>query len=270
MIHSLMRKYPVGSNPAIIKAGCAQRATSRVLALVVVSIVLLPGHSFAHDMWQAPPEQPEQMSSAVHYDPKLSDRFFESDEWICPYGFTEPVTCRDGKPVRILNNPCESWLSLIWPEMCSESAEWTCQDGCKECATCQDGKPVTKVTARCYSTSSGSKHRVNFCKARLLDGHVIEILIHKSRGAFSDALKVRISGGKFACQFWTPYEFGGIRWTTTQQKLTLDKKTYQKGDVIKGRIDFECLSEWQPEYAAKFGRDPRTIKVYGVFKTAVE
>jgi hypothetical protein len=50
----------------------------------------------------------------------------------------------------------------------------------------------------------------------------------------------------------------------------LDKKEYQKGDVIKGRIDFECLSEFNPEYAKKFGRDPRTIKVLGVFKTIVE
>jgi len=51
------------------------------------------------DIWQAPPGGPEQMSSRVDYDPKLSDRFFESDEWICAYGSRRPVTCRDGKPV---------------------------------------------------------------------------------------------------------------------------------------------------------------------------
>jgi hypothetical protein len=53
--------------------------------------------------------------------------------------------------------------------------------------------------------------------------------------------------------------------------LTLDKRTYGKGDEIKGRIDFECVREWSnPKYIEKYGRGPKTIKVFGVFKTIVE
>jgi len=52
--------------------------------------------------------------------------------------------------------------------------------------------------------------------------------------------------------------------------LTLDKKAYRKGDVIKGKIDFECVQEpTNREYIEKWGSDPTTIKVYGVFKTIV-
>jgi len=96
---------------------------------------------------------------------------------------------------------------------------------------------------------------------------MIELLIHETRGAFSDSLLVRIRDGKFTCQYWIPYDFGAARWTTTQQKLTVDKKAYQKGDVIKGRIDFESLGELiqplphSPTYK---------VKVFGVFKTIVE
>jgi hypothetical protein len=57
-------------------------------------------------------------------------------------------------------------------------------------------------------------------------------------------------------------------WTTKRQKLTLDKKTYQKGDTIKGRIDIEVLDELiDPKYP---DRPPRLITLYGVFKTIVE
>jgi hypothetical protein len=48
----------------------------------------------------------------------------------------------------------------------------------------------------------------------------------------------------------------------------LDKKVYRRGDVIKGRIDFECMEEkTDPKYIEKYGSDQSTIKVYGVFKT---
>jgi len=46
---------------------------------------------------------------------------------------------------------------------------------------------------------------------------------------------------------------------------------YRNGDVIKGKIDFECVQEpTNREYIEKWGSDPTTIKVYGVFKTIVE
>ncbi|MFH1115943.1 MAG: hypothetical protein V1792_18685 [Pseudomonadota bacterium] len=231
-----------------------------------VLVLLLIGYGFADDIWQAPPDQPEQMSSKVHYDPNLTDRFFESDEWVCPPGFGGAITCRDGKPILILNDPCHSWLSLLMMENCVEPREWTCPDGCKECATCRDGRPVIKMTAKCHSTYRG-KHLVDLCKARLLDGEVLEILIYNSGPAFMDSLLVRISGGEFTCQFWSLFDFGAVRWTTTQQKLTLDRKTYRKGDVIKGRIDFACWSELHQPHPAS---PPHKTNVYGVFKTIVE
>ena len=59
---------------------------------------------------------------------------------------------------------------------------------------------------------------------------------------------------------------------TTRQKLTLDKKAYRKGNVIKGRIDFECVQKViDPKNIERWGKDPTTtIKVYGVFKTIVK
>ena len=61
-------------------------------------------------------------------------------------------------------------------------------------------------------------------------------------------------------------------WTTKRQKLTLDKNVYRKGDVIKGRIDFECVEEpTNPKYIEKWGKIiPSSITVKGVFKTILE
>ncbi|MEW6533756.1 MAG: hypothetical protein AB1473_23200 [Thermodesulfobacteriota bacterium] len=241
------------------------RPVKRILLGPMLALLFL-GHGFAYDIWQAPPGQPEQMRSRVDYDPKLTDRFLESDQWICRYGSSTPAACRDGKPVLILSDPCNPLL----PDTCFELREWSCPDGCKECATCERGKPVVKHTAKCYSTSFGVKHTVNFCEARLINGQVIDLLIHESRGAFSDSMLVRIRDGKFTCQYWNHDGAGAVTWTTTRQKLALDKKAYAKGDMIKGRLDVEGLSEFKPKYAEKFGRNPRTIKVFGVFKTIVE
>ncbi len=50
--------------------------------------------------------------------------------------------------------------------------------------------------------------------------------------------------------------------------MTLDKKAYRKGDVIKGRIDIEVLDELiNPKYP---DRPPRPIMLYRVFKTVVK
>jgi hypothetical protein len=230
--------------------------------------LLLLTHSFAAEWWEvSPPGQPEQMSSEVHYNPKLFDKFFESDDWICPRG-AEPETCRDGKPITILNDP---WDPLK-PETCFELRAWTCADGCKECAICRYGKPVVKLTARCYATSWGVKHPVKFCEAKSLDGNVIELLIHESNPAFRDALRILIREGKFTSQYWVVDAMRSFTWTTTRQKLTLDKKMYRKGDLIKGRIDFECVSKViNPKDIERWGKDPSsTCKVYGVFKATLE
>ncbi len=78
----------------------------------------------------------------------------------------------------------------------------------------------------------------------------------------------------FRCQFWNLYQIPRLAdmvWTTKRQELTLDKEVYGKGDVIKGRIDFECVQEaTNPKYVEKWGRTPTTIKVYGVFKTILK
>jgi hypothetical protein len=57
-------------------------------------------------------------------------------------------------------------------------------------------------------------------------------------------------------------------WTTKRQELTLDKKLYRKSDVIKGRIDFECVEEkvTDLEDIEKWDRNPATYKVYGFSK----
>jgi hypothetical protein len=182
--------------------------------------------------WQVPREQPAQMRSQVVYDPNLTHPFFESTEW----SYKDGTRAESGKRGHGRNLPLEH-------------------------------------TARCFSTSFGSKHRVRFCEARLRDRNGIDLFIHESNPGYNDSLIVQIRNGMFTCQFWTRY-IDSLRppshliWTTKRQKLTLDKKTYQKGDLIKGRIDTEVLDELiSPKYP---NRPPRLIKFYGVFKTIVE
>jgi hypothetical protein len=250
MIHSSIKQYPVGSNPSFMKAGQAPRVTSCLLALVAVLTLLLLGHGFADNLeygigsWQVPAGQPDQMWSRIHYDPKLSDPFFESNEWSYPWwiikhsdGHFESTRSDDERPVK--------------------------------------DPPRLKHTAKCFSTSFGSKHLARFCEAKLLDVNMIDLLIHEFSPAFRDALRVQIRKEKFTSQYWTLYIAGpppdGYKWKTKRQKLTLDKKVYRKGDEIKGRVDFECVEEiGNPKYVEKWGRNPTSIKVYGVFKTIFE
>ena len=249
------------------------KITKLRLALATVLVLSLLAHGYGAEWQDPPPGQPDQMCSKVNYDPKLTDRFFESDQWSCWHGGIGGATCRDGKPVLILTPPCkQTWRSVLYEEECPfEVPEWTCLDGCKECAICERGRPLLKHTARCYSTSFGVKHEVRFCEARLLDVNVIDLSIHENDPAFRDSLRVRIRNGEFTCRYWVPDDVGAFKWTTKRQMLTLDKQVYQKGDVIKGRIEFECFAEpINPKYVEKWSRNPRTTKVYGVFKTIVE
>jgi hypothetical protein len=153
-------------------------------------------------------------------------------------------------------------------------------DGHFESLRSEDERPVKnpprlKHTAKCLSTSFGEEHLVTFCEARLLEANMIDLLIHDNNPSFTDALRVQIRNGMFTCQYWTRYRavrrHEALIWTTTRQKLTLDKKVYRKGDVIQGRIEFECEEEETfPEYVKKWGRHPVPITVNGVFKTVVE
>jgi hypothetical protein len=227
----LAKKYSAGSGPDSMRSPSSSAIRGWTAALVAVLVLLPLDQSFGYDVWKVPPGQPEQMWSNVNYDPKLTDTFFESDAWGYPDGG-------------------------------QDATSGMTQEG--------EGPSRLKDTARCYSTSFNVKHGVRFCEARFVNGHVIDLLIHDSTPAFSDSLLVRIRDGKFSCQFWIVDDFGACIWTTTRQKLTLDKKGYEKGDMIKGRIDFECVSEFKPELAEKFGRSASTIKVSGVFKSILK
>ncbi|MFH1114566.1 MAG: hypothetical protein V1792_11645 [Pseudomonadota bacterium] len=243
------------------------RITNCILPLAAVLALLLVGHGFGYVKWADKLGQPAQMWSKVDYDPKLSDPFFDADDWTCPHGPMEGAKCRNGKYVRILKNPCESSRKepRIWLDQ-----EWTCPDGCKKCAICKDGAPVVKSTAKCVSNSHG-KNRVSFCEAKLTDAKTIDLFIHTDAGLFCDRLRIQIIDGYFTCQYSTKYLaaiVGGLIWTTKQQKLTLDRKEYHRGDVIKGKIEFECIEKPRdPEYLKEKLWYEKNIKVYGVFKT---
>jgi hypothetical protein len=217
------------------------------IVLGPVLALLLVGYSFG-GKWPVPPgRQPAQFWSKVRYDPKLTDPFFKSNEWSYP------------------------WYIIKHP------------DGTFEDIT-SDKRPEKepshlKHTAKCFITaieSGRAKDLVTFCKARFHNVNTIDVLIHKENSADIDRLKVQIKNGMFASQYWTVFKKlararARIIWTTTRQKLILDRKEYRKDDVIKGRIDFECVEEpTDPRYVEKWGRKPITIRVNGVFKTRVE
>jgi hypothetical protein len=207
--------------------------TSWILVLIAVLLLLLLTRAFGK-MWDDPPRgQPVQIKSRIKYDAKLSDPFFETEEWICP-GWLEKAP--DGRIINRLGGPDEKEL------------------------------PV-KRTAKCFTSFQGD-HSINFCDAKLIDDHEIELFIHDYHGTDWDNLKIVVKNGVFRSQYWV----GGVGrnwiWTTKQQELTLGKKTYQKGDTIKGRIFFECVEEsvnW-PRY--RF--EPDVIKIQGVFKTILK
>jgi len=207
-----------------------------------VLALLLFGHGFAAEWgwWSVPPSgQPAQMSSRVHYDPKLSDPFFKSEKWCNPNG---------------------SYLV----------ASGTGPEG--------EHPQRLKCTANVRVSPVGySEHPpVRFCEARLLDTNSMDLFIHGSTASSNDALLVQIRNGVFWCQYWGGYpcvpsmQDGKVIWTTTKQKLTLDKKVYRKGDEVRGRIYFECLREPTDPRATEECGWRGTIIVRGVFKTKVE
>ncbi len=189
-----------------------------------------------------PPGQPAQISSRVHYDPKMTDPFFQSNDWSHPRWIHEhPKGCfRDSSAGgSIVKDP-----------------------------------PRLQHTAKCYSDAVMDKHLVKFCKARLAGENMIDLLMEEDSSSFFERLRIQIRNGMFTSQFWSdcticPSE--GFVWRTTRQALILDRKVYRKGDVIKGRIDFECVEEYtDPKYLMEYGNKPISIHVKGVFKTIVE
>jgi hypothetical protein len=213
------------------------------ILLLTVLVFLLHAHGLAE--WPPPPKgQPAQMWSKVNYNPKLTDPFFESNEWSYP---SYIIKHKDGH--------FEDTSTGITPK--------------KE-------PPRLRHTAKCFSTSHGTEHLLSFCEAKLLDVNVIDVHIHDKDPGFLDDLRVRIRNGRFTCQFRTRYKIAfiipaALEWTSKRQELILDKKMYRRGDVIKGRIDFECVEEpTNPKYIEKYGGHSTNIKVYGVFKTILK
>jgi len=237
----LARKHSARSSPVVMRP-LRTKIPGWILALAVVLALLPLDRCFGYDIWEPPSGQPEQMRSKVDYDPKLSDPFFESNEW--------------SYPDNIIKHPdghFEDTGSDINPE---------------------EEPPHVMHTAKCFSTFDIGEHLVKFCEARLLNRNTIELVLHESNVPFYEKLHVRIRNGMFTCQYWGVRDIPphrGFIWTTKRQELTLDKKVYRKGDVIKGRIDFECLQEMaEPKHVQRYGKLQATIKVSGVFKTILK
>ena len=130
-----------------------------ILGLVLCLTILDNG--FGAKWPDLPSGQPTQIWSQVHYDPQLTDPFFESNEWSYPD--------YDYKGIPYSNRPKDP--------------------------------PRLKHTAKCFSTSfSYNRHRVRFCEARLLDSNLIELFIHEDNPGFIDNLIVRIRDGMFMSQ----------------------------------------------------------------------
>jgi hypothetical protein len=243
-LHQTTRKF------ASRRTWITARSLRWILLGLFLSLLLL-GHGIGAEWPVSPGRQPTQLLSKVSYDAKLTDPFFESNEWSCP---SHIIKHPDGH--------FESTVSGVAPE--------------KE-------PPRVKHTARCFITrcsvrdeSDGSRLLIASCKAKFHGVNTIDLFIYGSNPADIGALRVRIRNGMFASQYWTLFKQAsmgqaGVTWTTTRQKLILDRKAYRKGDIIKGRINFECVEEpSNPRYVEKWGRRPITIRINGVLKTRVE
>jgi hypothetical protein len=217
-----------------------------ILVLIVVFALLLLHYSFGAEWPDYPRGQPDQFRSLVNYDPKLSDPFFEKEEWTNGEWVQKKVDGRD----------------VDTPQKCPPGKK---KLGC------------SKITARCFSSLvvhvSGVQHQMSICEAKLLDGGRIELLINDP--IIGDVqhcyqhLLIEVKEGVFWSQYWRNCErpTAGWTWTTKKQELTLDKGVYRKGDVIKGRIVFECLENIGSRRGVT---STFVIKVNGVFKTILE
>jgi hypothetical protein len=134
--------------------------------------------------------------------------------------------------------------------------------------------PLRTHTAKVFTSYNGA---MRFSKAKLLDGNTIELVIEDDGPSTYENLRIVIQNGVFWSQYWHDCDICGlmddakVKWTTTMQALTLDKQVYHKRDAIKGKIELECVEENQhPKLIEKYGRNPITFKLKGVFKTIVK
>jgi hypothetical protein len=131
-------------------------------------------------------------------------------------------------------------------------------------------KAKGRYTAKCFS--SFNEPEINFCDAKLLADDTTELFIHGD----AHNLRIIVQNGVFQSQYWYYYieHTPGdelLTWTTKDQDLTLDKKVYRKGDVIKGRIYFACAEGHNdPKRAEAYSKKPSITRITGVFKTVVK
>ncbi|MGO9571502.1 MAG: hypothetical protein ACLP5H_28600 [Desulfomonilaceae bacterium] len=150
-----------------------------------------------------------------------------------------------------------------------ETGKWS-DEMDEECGT----EDHLKHKARCLS-SLDFEHVIHFCNAKLLYDGSILICIHETGPSADEHFGIVVENKVFWSQYWyvSIVHLDGDRrtWTTKNQKLTLDKQVYHKGDVIKGKIYFKCLEdETNPKLVEKFGLWPYPITIKGVFKTILE
>ncbi|HAR41996.1 MAG TPA: hypothetical protein DCS07_05095 [Bdellovibrionales bacterium] len=184
-------------------------------------------------------EQPKQMESSVEYDTEMTDQFFEVDTWSSPWWIIEQ------------------------------------DDGSFEDTTGQitrrEDIPRLRHTAECR-TEHQIPHMIKFSEARQIDKDTIEIRIHDESASTFDDLTVIVRNGRYSSHYKTVYPVAaantGLVWTTTKQRLVLNKKQYAKGDFIRGRIDFECVEEMKDARNGK--KNIRTIRIEGRFKPTLQ
>ncbi len=184
-------------------------------------------------------EQPTQMVSPVEYDPDLVDPFFDV-------------------------------IETSWPWWIVDRGNGSFEDTTGEITKIED-IPVLTHTADCRTQHQGL-HRIKFARAKLLKDGTIELKIEDESASTWDSLTIGITHNQFSSQYRTRYLGDppdvGLIWTTTKQRLVLQKNKYNKGDAIKGRIEFECLQEiTNPKYG---GRHSQKIRVEGSFKPTLE
>lgn len=213
-----------------MRAGRSQPVTGCVLALAVVLVLLLLGQAIG-EWTDPPPGQPAQIWSQVNYDPKLSDPFFESEQWTSSDYAWEEVNDR----------------TVLTRKKCPSHRRKELQ--------------CLKNTARVFS-SPMREHIINFCHATLLEDGTIKLSIRDDESYILEGLGIVVEKDRFMSGYGYAFKLGpDWRCVTKKQKLTLDKQAYSRGGVIKGRIDFECLGT---------GENPKPIFLKGVFKTILK
>lgn len=202
---------------------------------IALIILILPYNLFAIDR---PEGQPKQFESIVQYDTKIDDPFFKLNNWSYPDFIVKINDDRfeDTETGKILK---------------------------------EKDVPRLRHTANCIS-SNRSNHLLKYCDARLLSDGYIELYFHELSPAYYDNLLIIIKGNKYTSQYWTQHliyrKSDSYIWTTKKQNLILDKIKYNANDIIKGKIEFECLEEnINPK-----NKENHTISISGVFKTSIK